>query len=64
LPIRWAAWTAAERSKGLVHLASVPPAMKPSKVRSLLAPWGALGRLYLSPEDPAAWRRRVKAGGN
>jgi ESF2/ABP1 family protein len=38
--------------------------MKPLKLRHLLSRFGEVGRIYLSPEDPAAYKRRVSAGGN
>lgn len=38
--------------------------MKPIKLRHLLEKYGELGRVYLAPEDDAAYARRLKAGGN
>ncbi|GAO16018.1 hypothetical protein UVI_02055970 [Ustilaginoidea virens] len=38
--------------------------MKPSALRSLLSPYGSLGRVFLAPEDAAARARRRRAGGN
>lgn len=38
--------------------------MKPQTVKHLLAPYGEIGRIFLTPEDPAAHTRRVKSGGN
>lgn len=38
--------------------------MKPTKLRSLLTPYGALNRIFLSPEDAAARIARVRGGGN
>jgi ESF2/ABP1 family protein len=55
---------AAIRKSGVVYLSRIPPFMKPAKLRSLLEPYGAINRIFLSPEDPAAHTRRVKAGGN
>jgi ESF2/ABP1 family protein len=57
-------FAAAEKSKGLVHLGRIPPGMKPLKIRHLLTRFGDIGRIFLSPEDPAALNRRIKAGGN
>ncbi|RKU40970.1 RNA-binding ATPase activator esf2 [Coniochaeta pulveracea] len=55
---------AAIKKSGVVYLSRIPPFMKPAKLRSLLEPYGAINRIFLSPEDPAAHTRRVKAGGN
>ena len=35
---------------GLVYLSSIPPFMKPHKVRHLLSQYGDVGRVYLQPE--------------
>ncbi|KAK5007497.1 hypothetical protein LTR28_005213 [Elasticomyces elasticus] len=55
----------AQRS-GVVYLSRIPPFMKPSALRHLLAPHAprGLGRIFLTPEDPAQHTRRVRAGGN
>ncbi|KAM0326765.1 hypothetical protein ACHAQA_006639 [Verticillium albo-atrum] len=55
---------AAIRKSGVVYLSRIPPYMKPHKLRTLLAPHGALNRVFLAPEDPAAHTRRVRSGGN
>jgi len=55
---------AAIKKSGVIYLSRIPPYMKPSKLRSLLAPYGQLNRVFLSPEEPAAHARRVKSGGN
>jgi ESF2/ABP1 family protein len=47
-------------STGVCYLSSIPPFMKPTKLRSLLAKYGKLGRIYLSPEDPKISARRKK----
>lgn len=52
------------KKSGVVYLSRIPPFMKPAKLRSLLEPYGAINRIFLAPEDPAAHQRRVKAGGN
>ena len=59
-----AAFNAAERAKGLLYLARVPPHMQPSNLRALLSRFGELGRLYLAPEDAAVTARRAAAGGS
>ena len=63
-PEELAATRAATRRTGVVYLSRVPPFMKPAKLRSLLAPFGPVGRIFLTPEDVAAHRARVRAGGN
>jgi ESF2/ABP1 family protein len=55
---------AAIKKSGVVYLSRIPPFMKPVKLRSLLEPYGKINRIFLSPEDPSAHTRRVKAGGN
>ncbi|KAF4615634.1 hypothetical protein G7Y89_g15272 [Cudoniella acicularis] len=55
---------AAIKKSGVVYLSRIPPFMKPTKLRSLLEPYGAINRIFLSPEDPASYTRRVRNGGN
>ncbi len=55
---------AAVKKSGVVYLSRIPPFMKPAKLRQLLEPYGKINRIFLSPEDPAARSRRVRAGGN
>jgi ESF2/ABP1 family protein len=38
--------------------------MKPMKAKHLLSRFGEIGRIFLSPEDPKAYARRVRFGGN
>ena len=52
------------KKSGVVYLSRIPPFMKPTKMRSLLEPYGTINRIFLAPEDPAAHARRVRAGGN
>ncbi|GME92760.1 unnamed protein product [[Candida] boidinii] len=49
---------------GVVYLSSIPPYMKPAKLRQLLSRFGEIGRLFLKPEDDKKYKRRVKTGGN
>ncbi|KJE92929.1 pre-rRNA-processing protein esf-2 [Capsaspora owczarzaki ATCC 30864] len=49
---------------GVLYLSRVPPHMKPDKIRHLLQIYGAIGRVFLQPEDPEARKRRIKKGGN
>ncbi|KAL1620425.1 RNA-binding ATPase activator esf2 [Diplodia seriata] len=54
----------AVKRTGVVYLSRIPPFMKPATVKSLLGQHGAVGRVFLTPEDPAAYRRRKQGGGN
>ncbi|TPX67894.1 hypothetical protein SpCBS45565_g03519 [Spizellomyces sp. 'palustris'] len=45
---------------GVIYLSRVPPFMRPIKLRQLLARFGAIGRIYLAPEDPRIAARRKK----
>ncbi|EHK99587.1 putative Pre-rRNA-processing protein ESF2 [Glarea lozoyensis 74030] len=58
------ATNAAIKRSGVVYLSRIPPFMKPTKLRSLLEPFGEINRIFLSPEDPSSHARRVKNGGN
>lgn len=49
---------------GVIYLSRVPPFMKPQTVKHLLEPYGNIGRIFLTPEDPTSHSRRVKSGGN
>lgn len=55
---------AAIKKSGVVYLSRIPPFMKPQKLRSLLEPYGAINRIFMTPEDPASHTRRVRNGGN
>ncbi|MCJ1438065.1 RNA-binding ATPase activator esf2 [Xylographa pallens] len=52
------------RKTGVIYLSRIPPFMRPSTIRHLLTPYGDISRLFLTPEPPAVYTRRVKAGGN
>lgn len=58
------ATAAAIKRSGVVYLSRIPPFMKPTKLRSLLEPYGDINRIFLTPEDPASHTRRVRNGGN
>ncbi|KAK9324288.1 hypothetical protein V1517DRAFT_57615 [Lipomyces orientalis] len=49
---------------GVVYLSRIPPYMKPAKVRQILSRFGELDRVFLAPEDPKTYARRVRFGGN
>ncbi|KAI9827233.1 MAG: RNA-binding ATPase activator esf2 [Thelocarpon impressellum] len=59
-----AATREASRKTGVIYLSRIPPFMKPTKLRSLLTPFGAIDRIFLSPEDPSSHTARVRSGGN
>lgn len=52
------------KKTGVCYLSSIPPYMKPVKLRSVLSRFGKLDRVFLKPEDAAAHLKRVKYGGN
>lgn len=49
---------------GVVYLSRVPPYMKPEKVKHLLGRHAEIGRVFLTPEDPAVRAKRKSMGGN
>ncbi len=49
-PEKLEAFEAAEHRKGLVYISRVPPFMKPAKLRHLMEPYGAIGKIYMAPE--------------
>lgn len=63
-PEALAALEAKRQRSGVLYLSRVPPFMKPQKVRHLLSPFGASGRIFLAPEDDKTYTRRVRSGGN
>jgi ESF2/ABP1 family protein len=38
--------------------------MKPATLKHYLTPYGEIGRVFLTPEDPVAQKQRVRNGGN
>lgn len=52
------------RKTGVIYISRIPPFMKPSTLRHLLTPYGTISRLFLTPEPPTTYSRRLKAGGN
>jgi ESF2/ABP1 family protein len=48
---------------GVIYLSRVPPFMKPTVLRSLLTPYGAVGRIFLTPEPSTSRTQRLKSGG-
>lgn len=49
---------------GVIYISRIPPFMKPTALRALLAPYGPLGRIYLTPESHVSYLNRKRAGGN
>ncbi|VUG16508.1 DEBR0S1_18470g1_1 [Brettanomyces bruxellensis] len=52
------------KRSGVVYLSSMPPYMKPTKLRQIMERFGAVGRIFLKPEDTKSHKSRVKSGGN
>ncbi|KAF2185305.1 hypothetical protein K469DRAFT_165997 [Zopfia rhizophila CBS 207.26] len=52
-----------KNKSGVIYISRVPLFMKPSVLRSLLAPYGEIGRIFLTPEDSTSRTRRLKSGG-
>ncbi|KAI8941325.1 RNA-binding ATPase activator esf2 [Plenodomus lindquistii] len=48
---------------GVIYLSRVPPFMKPTVLRSLLTPYGAIGRIFLTPEPSTSRTQRLRTGG-
>ena len=45
------------RKPGIVYLSSIPPYMRPLKIRHVFSQYGDIGRVYLQPEG--TWSRAV-----
>ncbi|MCJ1360492.1 MAG: RNA-binding ATPase activator esf2 [Icmadophila ericetorum] len=54
----------AARKTGVMYLSRIPPFMRPQTVKHLLTPYGNITRLFLTPEPPASYSRRIHSGGN
>ena len=48
---------------GVIYISRVPPFMKPTVLRSLLTPYGSVGRIFLTPEDTTSRQQRLRGGG-
>lgn len=59
-----AEYSAKIRKTGLIYLPSLPPFIKPVKIRQLLSKYGEINRIYLAPEDSKIAARRKKYGGS
>lgn len=51
-------------NRGVCYLSRIPPFMSPQVLRQRLSQFGEIGRIYLSPEDKATFRKRRKFQGN
>lgn len=59
--------TSANRLKhktGVIYFSSIPPYMKPAKMRQILSRFGNVDRLFLKREDDQKYRLRTRGGGN
>lgn len=54
----------AAKKTGVIYLSRIPPFMKPATLKHFLSPYGDIGRVFLTPEDDAQHKKRVRAGGN
>eukprot|EP00939_MAST-03C_sp_MAST-3C-sp1_P002293 g2293.t1 len=53
-----------QERRGVIYLGSIPPYMKPGKIRTLFSKYDTIHRIYLVPEDKSVYERRKKMGGN
>jgi ESF2/ABP1 family protein len=54
----------AAKKTGVIYISRIPPFMKPATLKHYLTPYGTIGRVFLTPEDPTAQKQRVRNGGN
>ncbi|KAK6512080.1 RNA-binding ATPase activator esf2 [Arthrobotrys musiformis] len=52
------------KKTGVLYLSRIPPYMSPPQIRHLLTPFGTINRIFLSPEPPHIYQKRLKNGGN
>mmetsp|Transcript_3740 Transcript_3740/g.8486 ORF Transcript_3740/g.8486 Transcript_3740/m.8486 type:complete len:291 (+) Transcript_3740:93-965(+) len=52
------------QKRGVVYLSRIPPRMGPARVKTLLADFGSISRIYLVEEDKTVRKKRRKAGGS
>jgi ESF2/ABP1 family protein len=62
-PIPLASGSKKDKS-GIIYLSRCPPFMKPLVLRSLLTPYGTVGRIFLTPESTTSRSSRLKGGGS
>ncbi|KAF3904155.1 hypothetical protein AA313_de0205370 [Arthrobotrys entomopaga] len=63
-PAQLAASKTSLKKTGVIYLSRIPPYMSPSQIRHLLSPFGTINRIFLSPEAPHIYQKRLKSGGN
>ncbi|KAK6533366.1 RNA-binding ATPase activator esf2 [Orbilia ellipsospora] len=63
-PAQLAASKTSLKKTGVIYLSRIPPYMSPSQIRHLLTPFGTINRIFLSPESPQVYQKRLKSGGN
>ncbi|EWC48624.1 hypothetical protein DRE_01846 [Drechslerella stenobrocha 248] len=63
-PAQLLASKSALKKTGVLYLSRIPPYMTPSQIRHLFTPFGTVNRIFLAPEPPAAYQKRIKSGGN
>ncbi|KAF7646602.1 hypothetical protein LDENG_00184900 [Lucifuga dentata] len=47
---------------GIIYLGHIPPRLCPKHLRTMLTPYGEVGRIFLQPEDGMVRRKKKKAG--
>lgn len=52
------------KKTGVIYLSRIPPFMKPMALKNYFQAYGAINRVFLTPEDASAHTRRVRKGGN
>ncbi|MCJ1249841.1 RNA-binding ATPase activator esf2 [Trapelia coarctata] len=63
-PVQLAKSQRLAQKTGVLYISRIPPFMKPSTLRHLLSPYGAISRLFLTPEPPTIYSKRIRSGGN
>ncbi|CAC9889967.1 unnamed protein product [Aureobasidium pullulans] len=52
----------AAKKTGVIYISRIPPFMKPATLKHYLTPYGEIGRVFLTPEDPVAQKQRTLNG--
>ncbi|KAK6526785.1 RNA-binding ATPase activator esf2 [Arthrobotrys megalospora] len=63
-PAQLAASKTTLKKTGVLYLSRIPPYMSPPQIRHLLTPFGTINRIFLAPEAPHIYQKRIKNGGN
>ncbi|EGD76658.1 hypothetical protein PTSG_08008 [Salpingoeca rosetta] len=53
-----------KHERGIIYLSTIPPYMKPAKLRHIMSKFGEVDRIFLQPEDPKIRKRRMERGGS